>query len=150
MISDQILQKAGTLVLVANDKAEIIYASPYLKTILGYAPDEILGRKWWSIYDDTIDDIDKEIDFAPEESAVGINAYKKELYQMLNGKSVTKELHETLIEQIDEAAKTFNILILKTNMAIPYTSVFFRLGCGYWDAGAEETLRKELRKKNNL
>lgn len=91
--------------------------------------------------------IDKEIDYVPEESAVGINAYKKDLNQMLEGKNVTKELHETLIEQIDEAAKTFNILILKTNMDIPYTSVFFRLECGYWNARAEETLRKELRNK---
>jgi len=33
---------------------------------------------------------------------------------------------------------------LKTNMTIPYTSVFFELDCGYWHPGAEERLREAM------
>ena len=89
--------------------------------------------------------LDKEIDFVLEKQAKGIEAYKKELNQLLKGKSVTKELHEELIATIDEAAKTFNILILKTDLAIPYTSVFIRLDCGYWNGDQENEMRERMK-----
>jgi hypothetical protein len=53
--------------------------------------------------------------------------------------------HEELIGKLDEAAKTFRVLILKTNLTLPYTSVFLELDCGYWDAGSEERLRQAIR-----
>lgn len=90
--------------------------------------------------------LDKEIDFVPEKEAKGIEAYKKELYKILSGKNVTKELHEALIANIDEAAKVFNILVLKTDLTIPYTSVFFRLDCGYWNGEQEKKMRKLMNK----
>ncbi len=40
--------------------------------------------------------------------------------------------------------KTFHILVLKTRMTIPYTSVFIRLECGYWSADAEKRLRAAM------
>ena len=49
--------------------------------------------------------LDKEIDFVPEKEAKGIEAYKKELFKILNGKSVNKKLHEELIANIDERLK---------------------------------------------
>lgn len=91
--------------------------------------------------------LDKEIDFVPEADAKGIEAYKEELNSLLYGKHVTKELHEQLIANIDEAAKVFNILVLKTDLTLPYTSVFFRLECGYWDAGKEKMMRELINKK---
>ena len=87
----------------------------------------------------------KEIDFVPEKQAKGIEAYKKELNKLLKGKSVTKELHEELIATIDEAAKTFNILVLKTDLTIPYTSVFIRLDCGYWNGEQEKKIRELMK-----
>ena len=44
----------------------------------------------------------------------------------------------------DHAAQTFSILILKTTMTIPYTSVFFQLDCAYWDAASETRLRAAM------
>jgi len=52
----------------------------------------------------------------------------------------------TIIRDLDAAAKLFNVLIIKTDLAIPYTSVFYQLECGYWNAAAEERLRKEIHK----
>ena len=49
ILSDQILQKAGTVVLVSDSAGEIIYASPYIKNVLGYEPDEVLYNGWWDL-----------------------------------------------------------------------------------------------------
>ena len=86
--------------------------------------------------------LDKEIDFVPENEAKGIEDYRKALAQLLEGRNVTKELHEELIATIDDAAKTFHILVLKTDLTIPYTSVFLRLDCGYWNGEQEGKMRK--------
>ena len=45
---------------------------------------------------------------------------------------------------VDEAGKLFHILVLKTNMTIPYTSVFIRLDCKYLSADAEKRLRAKM------
>ena len=36
------------------------------------------------------------------------------------------------------------MLVLKTNMTIPYTSVFIRLDCKYWTADQEKRLRSKM------
>ena len=50
----------------------------------------------------------------------------------LKGQKVTSLPHEKTIEQLDEAGQTFHVLLLKTDLTLPYTSVFIRLDCGYW------------------
>jgi hypothetical protein len=52
--------------------------------------------------------------------------------------------HDRIIERLDEAARTFRILIIKTAATIPYTSVFIRLDFGYWSDEAERRLRAAL------
>lgn len=89
--------------------------------------------------------LDKELDFVSEREAGGIDTYRDELFRIIKGKNTTKVLHEELIADIDEAAKLFNILVLKTNLTIPYTSVFIRLDCGYWGAEQEEKLRELMK-----
>ena len=41
------------------------------------------------------------------------------------------------------------IVILKTDAVLPYTSIFFELDAGYWDADREKTLRKEAMEKKD-
>jgi len=41
----------------------------------------------------------------------------------------------------------FNVLILKTDMTLPYTSVFIELECGYWSEAAEKKPRAAIKKK---
>ncbi len=53
----------------------------------------------------------------------------------------TPALLEELIGKLDEAGKTFHVLLLKTNLCLPYTSVFLQLDCAYWNADAEKRLR---------
>lgn len=91
--------------------------------------------------------LDKEMEFVSENAAKGIEAYRNDLNKLLDGKPIRKVLHEEIIRELDESAKLFNVLIIKTNLAIPYTSVFFQLECGYWDAEAEQKLRNDLSSK---
>jgi hypothetical protein len=45
---------------------------------------------------------------------------------------------------VDEVGKTFHIVVLKTTMTVPYTSVFLQLNCKYWSDDAEAQLRKAM------
>ncbi len=46
-LSDEILQRVGSLILVADTQGHITYISPSVKTILGYEPSDLLGDGWW-------------------------------------------------------------------------------------------------------
>ncbi|HLH06737.1 MAG TPA: PAS domain S-box protein [Terriglobales bacterium] len=48
-LAETVLETINTIVLVANDKGEILYASPSVHRILGYNPDELLGMKYWGL-----------------------------------------------------------------------------------------------------
>jgi len=88
---------------------------------------------------------DKELNSVPEKDAPGIDVYRSRLRKLLEKQSVSTPLHEELISRIDESAKVFDVLILKSTLTLPYTSVFLELGCGYWDDGSEMRLRDGLK-----
>ena len=84
--------------------------------------------------------LDQELAFVPEALAPGMNAVRKKLETMLAKYEVKPVLHEELI------AKTFKILMIKTNMALPYTTVFMDLDCGYWSPENEAKMRELMKK----
>lgn len=88
---------------------------------------------------------DKELAAVAEADAPGIGAYRAGLSGLLEGQPVQVLPHEEIIAKLDEAGKTFNILLIKTPLALPCTSVFLQLECGYWNAGAEQRLREALK-----
>ena len=88
---------------------------------------------------------DAEMPHVTETDAKGITAYREELAKILGGQTVQSLPHEQIIAKLDEAGKTFHILLLKTTLTIPYTSVFLQLDCGYWNADAEKRLRDSLK-----
>jgi len=85
---------------------------------------------------------DAELKFVPEADAPGVTAYREALGHLLTGAQSLP--HEQIIGKLDEAGKTFHILVLKTRMTIPYTSVFLRLDCGYWNDEQEKRLREKM------
>ncbi len=91
--------------------------------------------------------VDKEMAFVDEKDAKGIENYRLELNKILNTKKLNTKLHEEIIGELDKSAELFDVLIIKTKLAIPYTSVFFQLECGYWNAEAEKNLRTNLNAK---
>jgi hypothetical protein len=52
--------------------------------------------------------------------------------------------HEQLIAKVNEAASAFQVVIVKTNTTLPYTSVFLELDCAYWDDEREALLRAAM------
>jgi hypothetical protein len=91
--------------------------------------------------------VDQEMAFVPEKDAKGIEKYRTDLNKILKSKNLNTKLHEEIIADLDKSAELFDVLIIKTKLAIPYTSVFFRLECGYWNAEAENNLRANLKNK---
>jgi D-ribose pyranose/furanose isomerase RbsD len=87
---------------------------------------------------------DAELKLVPEHDAEGVTAYRQALTGLLGKTEVQSLPHEEIISKLDEAGKTFHILVLKTSLTIPYTSVFIRLECGYWGADAEKRLREAM------
>ena len=87
---------------------------------------------------------DKELQFVPEQEAPGVERYRKELAEQIGGLPADSAPHEALIDRLNETGKTFHVLILKTQMTIPYTSVFLQLDCRYWSADSEARLRKAM------
>jgi hypothetical protein len=87
---------------------------------------------------------DAELKVVPETDAAGVTTYREALSSLLGKTEVQSLPHEEIISKLDEAGKTFHVLVLKTNMTIPYTSVFIRLECGYWSADAERRLREKM------
>lgn len=88
---------------------------------------------------------DSELSFVPEQDAKGVVAYREALAKLRSSQSAHQTLpHEQILQKLDEAGKSFKILIIKTPLTIPYTSVFFQLDCGYWSSEAEERLRAAM------
>ena len=87
---------------------------------------------------------DAELKVVPEADAAGITAYREALTSLLGNTEAQSLPHEEIISKLDEAGKTFHILVLKTKLTIPYTSVFIRLECAYWKPDAEKRLREKM------
>lgn len=88
--------------------------------------------------------IDAELKDVPDENAAGVQAYREKLNQIFGDRSIKVMPHDDIIGKLDEGSRLFKVLILKTKMTIPYTSVFIELDCGYWDAKFEQQLRAAM------
>jgi hypothetical protein len=88
--------------------------------------------------------MDAELPFVSEDDAPGVDAYKAQIGKLLEAVPVGSVPHEKMISDIDDAGKLVHILVLKTKLAIPYTSVFIRLNCKYWSDDAEERMRTRM------
>jgi hypothetical protein len=85
---------------------------------------------------------DAELSLVPEADAPGITAYRAQLAQILSAYKVGAMPHMALIAKLDEVGKTYHVLLLKTTLTLPYTSVFLQLDCAYWNADDEKRLRE--------
>jgi D-ribose pyranose/furanose isomerase RbsD len=88
--------------------------------------------------------LDQELEFVVEADAPGVTSYREQLTWLLHAANKTTLPHEQIIAKLDQTAQLFRVLIIKTGMTIPYTSVFFELGCGYWNDEAEARLRQAM------
>jgi hypothetical protein len=88
--------------------------------------------------------MDSELPYVSDDDAPGASAYRAQIAHDLADYKIESIPHEKVIAQIDETSKQFHVLVLKTTMTIPYSSVFIRLDCKYWSADAEKRMRARM------
>ncbi len=84
---------------------------------------------------------DTELNYLNEELVAGIGDFRKNLQETLSGNTTQPLNHNDIFQRLDAASKLFNVVVLKTEQVMPYTSVFIELDCGYWSADKEARLR---------
>lgn len=89
--------------------------------------------------------LDAELTYVPDKHSPGISDFRKKLDAALRGQPVQRVPHEEIIAKLDEAGKTFKVLLIKTPHIQPYTSVFIQLECGYWSDAAEKEMRNAMK-----
>jgi D-ribose pyranose/furanose isomerase RbsD len=136
--------------IVVADSAYPLQTSPGIETITVDADQlavvqEVLAELSNAKHVKAVVYTDAELNYVPEKQAGGVTAYRTALATLLASQDTHKLLHEQIIQKLDEAGKTFKVLIIKTPLTIPYTSVFFQLDCGYWSPEEESQLRAAMK-----
>ena len=85
--------------------------------------------------------LDAELEHVAPDDAPGVAEYRARLKDVLKDRPVQVKPHEQIIAKLDADSEMYNVLLLKTDLVIPYTSVFLQLDCGYWNAEKEARLR---------
>jgi hypothetical protein len=80
-----------------------------------------------------------ENDFAP-----GIDVMRKRIHDSLHGHETTELEQQSLLTLLEDASRSFDVLVIRTHTALPYSSVFLELQPGYWDADSENRLRDRM------
>jgi hypothetical protein len=88
---------------------------------------------------------DKEWTYITEAEVKGAGALHTQTDDLFKGREVQTILHDSVFAKLDQASHLFKVLVLKTNAAIPYSSVFLQLNCAYWNAREEAALREKMK-----
>ncbi len=83
-----------------------------------------------------------ENDFAP-----GIDDLRKRLQSALHGHEAPELDQQSLLTLLEDANRSFDVLVIRTTTALPYTSVFLELQPGYWDVDSENRLRERIERE---
>ena len=83
-----------------------------------------------------------ENDFAP-----GIDELRKRLKDSLHGHETAELEQQSLLTLLEDANRSFDVLVIRTTTALPYSSVFLELKPGYWDVDSETRLREKIERE---
>ncbi len=83
-----------------------------------------------------------ENDFAP-----GIDQFRERIREALHGHEATELDQQSLLILLEDANRSFDVLVIRTPTALPYSSVFLELQPGYWDADSEMRLRDQIQRE---
>ena len=70
-----------------------------------------------------------ENDFAP-----GIDELRKAIKSSTRGHELTELDQQSLLTLVEDANRSFDVLVIRTPTALPYSSIFIEIQPGYWDA----------------
>ncbi len=80
-----------------------------------------------------------ENDFAP-----GVDELRKRTQVSLHGHETTELDQQSLLTLLEDANRSFDVLVIRTTTALPYSSIFLELQPGYWDVDSETRLRDKI------
>jgi L-fucose mutarotase/ribose pyranase (RbsD/FucU family) len=80
-----------------------------------------------------------ENDFAP-----GIDDLRKRMKSALHGHDTTELDQQSLLTLLEDANRSYDVLVIRTQSALPYSSIFLELKPGYWDELSESRLRERI------
>lgn len=116
-----------------NAEVEIPEAVDYVLNVMerteNTRPNVYLARELRSV----------ENDYAP-----GIELLRERITGSLHGHEATQIDHQSLLLLLEDANRSFDVLVIRTQTALPYSSVFLELLPGYWDADSEARLRERI------
>lgn len=90
---------------------------------------------------------DAELDVLEESFCKGITGVRRQIYSAIEHYGIKDHqtiLHDKVFAKLDAASKLFQVVVVKTESLLPYTSVFIELDCGYWAASQEKQLRDKM------
>jgi D-ribose pyranose/furanose isomerase RbsD len=86
----------------------------------------------------------RELRSVKNDYAPGIDALRTSITGALHGHESIQIDHEALQVLLEGANRKFDVLVIRTQTALPYSSVYLELLPGYWDADSEENLREQM------
>ena len=92
--------------------------------------------------------ISSELRSVTEDYAPGIKRYRNNINKMLPGRQHFELMSRTINSLIEDAARQFNVLVIKTKTSLPYSNIYIELDSGYWNSESETVLRKSLEAKD--
>jgi L-fucose mutarotase/ribose pyranase (RbsD/FucU family) len=133
--------------IVVADAAYPAQASPGVETVVAEADpatvlEEVLAAVGGSHHVRPVVYTDRELRFVAEDDAPGVDLRRRRVAELTAPFECRDLPHEEIISLLDRAGAAFRVLIVKTGLAVPYTSVFLYLDCAYWDAARERKLRR--------
>ena len=81
--------------------------------------------------------ISSELRSVTEDYAPGIKRYRNNINKMLPGRQHFELMSRTINSLIEDASKQFNVLVIKTKTALPYSNIYIELDSGYWNSESE-------------
>lgn len=89
----------------------------------------------------------REMRAVENQEAPGIDEYRKGLKEALHGHEVAELDQNSLMTLVGDASRTYEVLLIRTQTPLPYTSVYIELQPGYWDVDSESNLRKRIQRE---
>jgi len=131
------------------DSAYPLQSSPGVETIDTRAPLTLVLRTVLSEVENSEHvrpdiSMDAELPFVSDQDAPGVDQYRANIADLLHAYPIQAVPHGQLIDTVDRDSRTFQVLVLKTNSTIPYSSVFIHLKARYWSDEAEARTRAKM------
>ena len=91
--------------------------------------------------------VSREMSALENDYAPGIDEFRKQLKTAMHAHETTELEHQSLLTLMEDSNKSFEVLVIRTPTALPYSSVFMELQPGYWNSDSESALRDKLERQ---